>query len=146
MSAPRVVVLAGPNGAGKTTASRNLVRDELGISHFVNADTIARGLSGFTPESAALAAGRVMVHRLRDLAAERADFAFESNLASLSLASWLRSLQGSGYRVLLIYLWLPSVELAIARVRRRVDEGGHFVLDEVVRRRHGRGLANLRST
>lgn len=55
---PRVVVLAGPNGAGKTTAAQRLVRDLLGIRNFVNADTIARGLAAFDPESVALAAGR----------------------------------------------------------------------------------------
>lgn len=146
MAPPRVLVLAGPNGAGKTTVSRAVVRDELGIVNFVNADTIARGLAAFDPESAAFAAGRVMVQRLRELADSRLDFAFETNLASRTLAPWLGSLRRSGYRVLLVFLWVPDAEFAIARVRTRVDEGGHHVPDDVVRRRHARGLENLRST
>ena len=146
MTAPRVVVLAGPNGAGKTTISRSLLRDELAIGNFVNADTIARGLAGFDPESAALSAGRVMLQRLRELAAARADFAFETNLASHFLAPWLLDLKQSGYRVLVAFMWLPTADLAKARVRQRVQEGGHFVPSDVVERRHARGLANLRAT
>lgn len=145
MAAPRVLVLAGPNGAGKTTVSRALVCDELGIRNFVNADTIARGLAGFAPETAAIAAGRVVLHRLKELAQANADFAFETNLATRSLAPWLATLRLSGYRFLLAFLWLPNASLAISRVHQRVAEGGHHVADDVVRRRYERGLTNLRA-
>lgn len=144
-SQPRVVVLAGPNGAGKTTASARFVRDYLGVRNFVNADTIARGLAAFDPESVALAAGRVMLSRVRELAAMRSDFAFETNLASRSMAPWLADLRASGYRLLLVFLWLPSAEVAIARVSRRVTDGGHHVPADVVWRRYERGLVNLRA-
>jgi len=43
---PNVVILAGPNGAGKTSAAPTLLQDELRVADFVNADAIARGLSG----------------------------------------------------------------------------------------------------
>lgn len=52
-SNPKVVILAGPNGAGKTTASKWVLQGPMSVPHFVNADTIARGLSGFAPESVA---------------------------------------------------------------------------------------------
>lgn|GEM_PF-6554419 len=52
-SSPRVIVLAGPNGAGKTSSSRTLLAETLGVMAFVNADVIAQGLSGFSPESVA---------------------------------------------------------------------------------------------
>ena len=68
---PHVVVLAGPNGAGKSTAAPTLLRGRLGVTEFVNADTIARGLSGFSPEQAAFDAGRVMLMRLHRLATQR---------------------------------------------------------------------------
>ena len=56
-SKPTVVVLGGINGAGKTTASQRVLRDAIGIPCFVNADTIARGLNAFDPESEAVKAG-----------------------------------------------------------------------------------------
>ena len=65
---PEVVVIAGPNGAGKTTLAPVLLRDTLHITEFVNADTIAEGLSGFAPEKAAFEAGRVALHRQQALA------------------------------------------------------------------------------
>jgi hypothetical protein len=77
---PLVVVIAGPNGAGKSTEAPELLRHALRVQEFVNADPIALGLSGLHPERAALAAGRVMLARLKTLARLRADFAFETTL------------------------------------------------------------------
>lgn len=67
---PLVVLLAGPNGAGKSTAAARPIRGALVVEDFVNADTIAAGLSAYRPESVAIAAGRVMLARLHQLAAE----------------------------------------------------------------------------
>ena len=143
MGRPRVCVLAGPNGAGKSTSAAPLVRDRWGIRTFVNADVIAQGLSGFAPDAAGLAAGRLMLAQLDALAQERADFAFETTLASRSFAPRLQDLQAAGYEVLLLFLWLPSAELAVLRVQERVLSGGHDVPAPTVRRRFGRGLHNF---
>lgn len=62
-SRPSVVVLGGPNGAGKSTAAPQLLRGALRVHEFVNADTLAQGLSAFRPEAAALEAARVMLRR-----------------------------------------------------------------------------------
>lgn len=140
---PNVVVIAGPNGAGKSTTAPKLLREALAVREFVNADTIAAGLSAFAPESVAFTAGRAMLTRIQDLAAARADFAFETTLASRSFAPWLRQLQQDGYTVHLIYLWLPDADLAVARVAERVRRGGHAVPDAVVRRRYEKSLSNF---
>jgi len=83
---PILVMLAGPNGSGKTTAAPILLKGTLRVMEFVNADLIARGLSGFDPDKAALAAGEAMLTRIRDLARQRVSFAFETTLASRSFA------------------------------------------------------------
>jgi len=90
---PIVVVLGGVNGAGKTTASRILLAETLKLVTFVNADMIAQGLSGFDPEAAAVKAGRIMLEQLKELAENRASFAFETTLAARSYAGWLNSLR-----------------------------------------------------
>lgn len=97
---PQAVVIAGPHGAGKTSAAPDLLRDAVGIEAFVNADVIAQGLAGFSPQSAAFEAGRVMLRRLRELASERGDLAFESTLAGRSAHGLLTDLVGLGYSVL----------------------------------------------
>ena len=140
---PNIVILAGPNGAGKSTAAPTLLHGTLGVTEFVDADIIARGLSGFNVESVARAAGRVMLARLRELARQRVTFAFETTLASRSFAPWLADLKGAGYTADLIFLWLPSADFASERVADRVRRGGHAVPPETVRRRYRSGLRNF---
>lgn len=140
---PSVVVLAGPNGAGKSTAAPALLHGRLAVEQFVNADEIARGLAGFAPETAAIPAGRIMLARLKELARSRANFAFETTLASRSFAPWLASLVAGGYRFHLVFLWLPSADLAVARVADRVRLGGHNVPEETIRRRYRAGIGNF---
>jgi predicted ABC-type ATPase len=142
---PKVVVIAGPNGAGKSTAAPAVLRNALLVNEFVNADTIAAGLSAFSPETVAVTAGRVMLERIRKLACERRDFAFETTLASRTFAPWLRKIQSEGYQFHLVYLWLPTVELAAARVAERVRRGGHAV-QEAIRdhKRAGNPIAEWR--
>jgi predicted ABC-type ATPase len=140
---PSVVILAGPNGAGKSTAAPALLQGALNVTEFVNADVIARGLSGFNVEGAAIAAGRVMLARLRELARHRVSFAFETTLASRSLARRLVELKREGYSVHIIFLWLSSAELAIERVADRVRMGGHSVPADAIRRRYRAGVRNF---
>ncbi len=140
---PDVVVIAGPNGAGKSTLAPALLRDTFNITQFVNADVIAQGLSAFAPEAVAFEAGRVTLGRLRDLASQGEDFAFETTLATRSYAPWLNKLQKSGYQVCLVFLWLESVDIAIKRVAARVKAGGHSIPEATIRRRYDRGMKNF---
>jgi predicted ABC-type ATPase len=142
-TSPRVVVLAGINGAGKTTSSQEILVNMMRIPTFVNADAIARGLNGFNPESVALSAGRIMLDELRNLAARRQDFAFETTLAGKTYASWLESIRATGYEVYLFYYWLDSPETAIGRVAARVKAGGHHVPDDTIRQRYSRSGRNF---
>lgn len=142
-SPPSVIVLAGPNGAGKTTASRTLLAEMLQVTTFVNADVIAQGLAGFDPDSAAIEASRIMLERLHALAAQRADFAFETTLAGRTLAVWLDDLRRTGYSVHLLYFWLESADLAVSRVADRVRAGGHAIPEMTIRRRYPRSIRNF---
>ena len=143
VSSPSVVVLAGPNGSGKSTTAPSLLKGTLGVVEFVNADVIAQGLSGFGPEGAGMAAGRIMLARLRQLARQRVSFAFETTLANRLLARWLAGLVREGYKFHLLFLWLPSADFAVARVADRVRMGGHGVPEETIRRRYESGLRNF---
>lgn len=143
MSEPNLILLAGPNGAGKSTAAPDLLRGALNVHEFVNADVIARGLSAFHPEGAAMAAGRVMLTRLHELTKEWKNVAFESTLASRTFAPWIAELRKTGYRFHLFYFWLPSADECIERVYERKSLGGHFVPEKEIRRRYERGLLNF---
>jgi predicted ABC-type ATPase len=140
---PNVILLAGPNGAGKSTAAPDLLHGALHVDEFVNADVIARGLSAFNPEGAALDAGRVMLTRLKELADQRRNIAFESTLASRTFAPWIRELKKTGYRFHLFYFWLPSPEICVNRVQKRKSLGGHTVPPETIHRRYHAGIRNF---
>ncbi len=140
---PEIIVLGGPNGAGKTTAARFLLPETIGIDQFVNADLIAQGLSPLAPQTTAIQAGRLMLDRIHRLASRRESFAFETTLASRTFAPFLRGAQKNGYRISVIYLWLRSADLAVARVKARVERGGHNVPEVDIRRRYIRGLKNF---
>jgi len=140
---PELYMIGGANGSGKTTTALTVLPNFLDVFEYVNADAIATGLSPLNPESVAIQAGRLMVDRLSILSDSGANFAFETTLASRTYASFLRNCKTKGYTINLIYFWLKSPELAIARVRRRVESGGHSIPEDVIRRRYERGRKNL---
>jgi len=115
----------------------------LDMRQFVNADEIAAERSPADPAGAALTAGREMLSRLRELAQRRRSFAFETTLASRHFAPWLKRLVERGYSVDILFLWLPSSDVAVARVKSRVILGGHDVPEAMIRRRYQRGLRNF---
>lgn len=139
----RALVIAGPNGAGKTTFAHEFLPAEAGVMAFVNADLIAAGLSPFDPELAAVRAGRLMVRAIAEHVARGEDFAFETTLAGRRYARVIPRWRAAGYRVGMVFIGLPSVEVAIARVAERVRWGGHSVPEEVIRRRFAAGRENF---
>lgn len=139
-----IFILGGPNGAGKTTAAEILLPQRLRIDSFLNADEIAREISPDDVDAAAFAAGRQMIERMRALVQDGRSFAFETTCSGKSYIRLLKECQAAGWRISLIYLWVPSPEYSIARVARRVSRGGHHIPDEVIRRRYLAGLWNMR--
>lgn len=131
---PTLVLLAGPNGAGKTTFIDRFLKHRAAAFVFVNPDEVARDLPGAGPERD-LAAGRRVLERLDALTAARADIVLETTLATRSHARRLRACRAAGYRIELIYLRLENAEASIARVRRRVERGGHGIPEATLRRR-----------
>lgn len=140
---PEIIIIAGPNGAGKTTTAPALLKNALQVNEFVNADAIAHGLSAFQPEKVAIQAGRVMLERIHHLSGKKANFAFETTLASRTFAPWIVKLKKKDYSLHIIFLWLKSPDLAVSRVSERVQMGGHFVPEDTVKRRYHSGLKNF---
>jgi predicted ABC-type ATPase len=136
-------IIAGPNGSGKTTFARLFLPDYVQCPNFVNADLIAQGLAPFEPRVAAIKAGKLVLQQIHEYAKHGVDFAFETTLSGKSYVDLLTDLKARSYALHLFFLWLPSAELAIARIKERVQEGGHHVPAEDVRRRFARGINNF---
>lgn len=139
-----IVILGGPNGAGKTTAAKVLLPESLHFRAFLNADEFARQLAAGDAELMALPAGRLMLERMRELVQAKQNVAFETTCSGKSYLRMLRECQEEGWRVSLLFLWLPSAEDCVRRVRQRVRAGGHAIPQDVIRRRYTAGLVTMR--
>lgn len=138
-----VYIIAGPNGSGKTTFAKTFLPDYAKCSNFVNADLIAQGLAPFDSRAAAIKAGKIVLQQISEYANRGVDFSFETTLSGKSYVNLLTGFKSKGYALHLFFLWIPSPELAIARIKDRVQEGGHNVPAEDVRRRFTRGISNF---
>ncbi|MBP5388760.1 MAG: zeta toxin family protein [Bacteroidales bacterium] len=140
---PKMYIISGCNGSGKTTASYTLLPQMLDCNQFVNSDEFAKSLSPFDPSAASVSASRYMLMKYHFLLNRSMDFGIETTLATRALLNMVKDAQAGGYEVTILYFWLNSPELAIARVRNRVSAGGHNIPDEVIRRRYTVGLQYL---
>jgi len=136
-------IIAGPNGVGKTTFAREFLPNYANCRNFVNADLIAQAMAPFSPETAAVRAGRMMLNEIRSFAKRRVSFAFETTLSGRSYMTSLRQLKRKGYKIHIFFLCVKNVDLAISRVQARVSRGGHDVPETVVRRRFDRSMQNF---
>ncbi len=137
---PQIIVIGGPNGAGKSTIATRLIPPG---TEFVNADEIAKGLADVVTDGVNVHAGRLMLRRLDELEARRADFAIETTLASRTLGPRIQRLRASGYAFSLVYIRVLSADLSVQRVAERVRRGGHNIPEDVIRRRYVAGLKNF---
>jgi predicted ABC-type ATPase len=140
---PNCYIIAGPNGAGKTTFATRFLPVYANCLNFINPDLLARAYSPFDPDAGMRRAGRAVLERIAEFSDQRRDFAFEATLAGRSYAPLLRKLKTARSRLHMFYLWIPSAELALLRIRDRVESGGHNVPERDVRRRFGRTVRNL---
>jgi len=136
-------IIAGPNGAGKTTFATEFLPSYANCRNFINPDLLARAYSPFDPDAGMLRAGRTVLERIAEFTKARTDFAFETTLSGRSYVRLLRNTKTAGFRLHMFYLWIPSPELALLRIRYRVQSGGHNVPESQVRRRFTRSLGNL---
>lgn len=143
MSDKNLYIIAGCNGAGKTTASFTILPEILNCKEFVNADEIAKGLSPFQPEKVSFEAGRIMLNRINQLLEDKVSFGFETTLSTKSYKNKIIAAKKDGYHSTLLFFWLQNIELAKERVKTRVNEGGHYIPEDVIERRYRNGIRNL---
>jgi predicted ABC-type ATPase len=140
-----IYVIAGVNGAGKSSIVGALL-DQTGAEYY-NPDEIARRIAARNPQlnntEANSLAWREGVRLLKRAIAERLDFAFETTLGANTIPGLLAKAAQAGVDVRMWYVGLSSAELHLARVRQRVERGGHDIPEELVRRRYVHSRLNL---
>ncbi|OEU44408.1 MAG: Zeta toxin family protein, partial [Desulfobacterales bacterium S7086C20] len=104
---------------------------------------IAAGIAPFQPEKLAIRAGKLMLEEIKTHVLKGESFAFETTLSGRGYGCMIPEWQAIGYRVKLIFLSLPNVEMAIERVATRVAQGGHDVPEAIIKRRFEAGIRNF---
>lgn len=144
---PVLIFLAGPNGAGKTTFFEQYLQ-AFGLP-YVNADRIARFIGESDP---AATPEEIDPRAFREAEDLRAAF-LEAGLSFCTETvfsdpvgaklDFLETARVRGFKVFLIFIGLEGPMLSVARVKHRVEDGGHDVPDEKIDARFPRTLANL---
>ena len=138
-----IIIIAGPNGAGKTTFFQNAIADRMPGLVFINADEIAADLCPENPESVAVKAGRLMLAQIAKRVEAGDSFVLETTLSGRAYARAIPAWRAAGYEVVLYFLTIADPEQSIARVAARVQQGGHHIPENVIRRRFDKGLENF---
>jgi predicted ABC-type ATPase len=143
---PLLYILAGPNGSGKTTFYDDAVNNGFinPALPFLNVDRFTQESGGYTEENYAKA-DIIYRQRIKQYIIDRANFMIESNLAKIADFEWIEKMKAVSYEVILYFLSTNNVEENIARVKRRVSEGGHDIPDHIVRDRYRLGQIYLKS-
>ncbi len=139
----RLFIIAGANGTGKSTLAGEFLR-EFRLT-YLNADDFARRLSGKGGDISAvrIKAGKTFFLEMNRLIRRGTSFALESTLSGRYLARTVTRVKKKGYRVSIIYFFVDNPEVAIDRIRVRVEKGGHYVPDVDVIRRFWRSKNNF---
>lgn len=138
-----IQIISGPNGSGKTTFADTFISSSKNDIPFLNPDLIATGLGPTGSVNASFQAGRVLLTEIKDKIKNGESFAFESTLSGLTYAKTITDAKSVGYKIEIYFLCLDKVSLNIARIKKRVEMGGHNIPTNVVRRRHLRCFENF---
>lgn len=147
--APRPVffLLAGPNGAGKSTLYRAAVAQGLvpADAEFVNADLHeAARLTHMDDAQERSRRAREWADARRALClAQGRSFASETVFSHTSKLDLMAAARRAGFAVVLLVVCVDDPQQLLARVARRVGEGGHAVPPERVLARYPRTLRHL---
>jgi predicted ABC-type ATPase len=139
-----VVIIAGPNGSGKTTFASEYLRNSE-VSKYISADAIAEKLVSNPKDldSVKIQAGRLFFQEIQRLIEAEKDFVVEVTLSGKGFTRIISRLKRAGYTVAIVFIFLKSAETCVARVRNRVNAGGHHVPTEDIVRRFYRSKYNF---
>ena len=145
---PTLWIIAGANGSGKSTAYERVTIDApTGGIWFINPDALAKTIAeherlALTPDANMESVKRIEVWLYASLNAHQT-VGVETVLSTAKYRALVDRAHDQGYRVRLIYVFLKSADLNVARVRERVENGGHDVPEGSIRGRRERSFQQL---
>jgi len=138
---PTLIVVAGPNGSGKTTFATTYQTENGGV--FLSADQIADDLRDAGDPVSDVEAGRRFFAELGHLLEEGQSLIVESTIAGRGITKHVDRARSLGYQTSIVFIFLESADVCVARVEERVRKGGHRVPEEDIRRRYPRSIKHF---
>jgi predicted ABC-type ATPase len=138
-----IKIIAGPNGSGKSTFADSYLNQTKPAVPFLNPDLIATGFGPSNFEKASFQAGRVLLSEIKMRIQRGESFSFESTLSGLTYVRILSEAKANGYKIIIYFIFLNKISLNIARIKKRVQMGGHNIPTQVVKRRYLRCFENF---
>jgi predicted ABC-type ATPase len=143
------VIVCGPNGCGKSTFARSATGTaRLLKTTAIDPDDLTREALRDDSSHSLNSANIIGVERAEKAVwraiAEGTGVAIETVLSSAKFLPIVSAARRRRFRSRLVFVALPSVGLAIARVKARVSAGGHDVPEASIRSRWTRSHNNLR--
>lgn len=145
MSKPILLVVAGCNGSGKSTYSKLLASSEFtpfdyDRYYLTYYNTLLD--SDVRDVMAHNMAWQELETQINAAIVSRQNFCYETNFNSTPLF-WPEYFKQNDYELRLIYLCMNSIEEANRRVAIRVQNRGHFVAEDEIKKRFYEGFSNL---
>jgi predicted ABC-type ATPase len=140
---PRLLVVAGPNGAGKTTVTeRGLSHEWFGGCEYVNPDFIARDLGDWNDPATVLRAAQIAAEQREACLRDGRSLAFETVFSAPDKVDFVRRAITAGFFVRLLFVGTDAPQINVARVVRRMLQGGHEVPIRKILDRWSRSIAS----
>jgi predicted ABC-type ATPase len=133
----RLDLIVGPNGAGKSSFVELTLAPLLPGSVVVDADEIARQRWPDNPAGHAYEAAQIAARTRARLIEQGEPFIAETVFSHPSKLVLVDTAHANDYVVVVHAVLIPE-ELAVLRVRHRVEAGGHSVPDAKIRERYQR--------
>lgn len=140
---PTVIVFGGVNGAGKSSLYEVLNHTEK-LGRHINVDDIVKELGPWQDRLLHLKAARIAKSQIDECIELGTSFHFESTLTGKSVNRQLEKARENGFKTIMYFVGVDSLETAIERVHKRIENGGHGVEDRAITTRFHAMPANLK--
>lgn len=134
------IFYCGTNGAGKSTL-RSFNQDQVEI--VIDSDNIAMQINPTNPRLADIEAGRKAIELFQFAVTNQIAFSMESTLSGKSILKRMENAKARNFRTRLNYIGVDDPDINIERVKARVKAGGHFIDEEIIRKRYHISRENL---
>ena len=138
-------LFAGVNGAGKSTLyNLAMINKNIKNSIRINTDEIVKEIGDWKNNSDQIKAAKIAINLRNDCFINGKSFNEETTLTGKTILKTIDRAKELGYELQLFYIGVSSPEIAKARIKNRVEKGGHNIENNIFEKRYYESLKNLK--